>query len=1400
MRHLPKCVVICVAFMALPRCHAWDQPTQVEWQAGFSRVDVTPTEPVRMSGYGNRDRPSEGVDTPLYVRCIALQQQNDPQRSLLISIDSIGLTGALTRELADAIEERHGIPRQNVVFCSTHTHTGPHLSGQLTNIFSTPLTDEESAAADRYTTKLGEGLIQAVEDALANLAPATISCGGGEVDFAANRRALKNGSWSGFGVQADAPVDHTVNVLRVADSEGKVRGIVFNYACHCTTLTGSDYKINGDWAGYAASQLEATHDGAVALCTIGCGGDQNPNPRGSIELAQLHGRTLASEISRVIASELSEVDQPLQTRFDYAGLTFDLPTEEELRAQASGGKTAQSRRHAEHLLEILKRDHRLPATYPVPIQSWRFGDRLTMIFLGGEVVVDYAIRLKKVFDDSDLWVTAYANDVLGYIASERMRTEGGYEYDRSGVYYSLPGPWASGTEDFLVRRVKELVESRDRAKPLAPSDALKSFELTDGFEIELVASEPLVADPVNIAFDRNGRLWVVQMGDYPEGKNLGSVLTLTDENGDGVYDRSTEFLSGLAFPTGVFPWRDGVLISCAPDILFASDTDGDGKADEVGPIYTGFRLANPQHRINGFSYGLDHSLHLASGDNLGELESKITGEKVNASGHDVQIWPDDGRIAVTSGRTQYIRSRNDWGQWFGNDNSRPMYHFPIEDAYLDRNDALSSSNHAQQLFDPPVAPPIFALTQTSERFNDLFAAGRFTSACSAIVARSPKFDSEAGGDDVAFICEPVHNLVHRARLEPVGATFRATRLPSETKSEFLRSTDPWFRPARAMIGPNGDLYVVDMYRETIEHPEWIPDAWQAKLDLTAGSDRGRIYRIRPSKSATKSIQLDGKATLADWISRLESPYGTMRDMAQQALIESEHPKLREALTAFLETTRSPQAQVHALSILSVTGTPGAKYVGAALRSSHPGVVVTAIRIAAEQLQTVKDQRIVSSIFKIFDQMVQRGDPTINLALALAMGEFESPEAARVLGAIAVRPETDRWIARAIVSSASVHAEAIIPAFFEAMESDGHASPERLDLMTDLFRTVASRPGDVVTRFSKSIDEMEVPGAVRMQIASCLMRAIRSSNTQRDSLAGSFSVLYDQAKETVKDSKLSESHRCDALSLFGLGIGTEDSEIALLTSLVTPGSPAELQQRSVDCLVPAMDPSQCESLFDRWSEMSDSVRQHFVSRMLQNRKWTLRLFEALESDQIRVSDLTVAARQRLAHTGSRSMRVRAERLTRSGGSKEKRELVQTYLQAVGRDRDLSVGESLFQKHCAVCHVAKDDAPAVGASLVNLTDRTDLALLTAILDPNRAADPQYVSYLVRTEDDRVLAGTIESESGNSLTLAHADGKRTTIRRERIVEMKNSGLSLMPEGFESAMTPDQIGHLLGYLQQLR
>ena len=586
------------------------------YEFGFAKVDITPTQPQRLSGYGNRAAPFTGIDEHLWVRAMAIRRTGQ-DLSVLVSVESLGLPGALTKGIAARLEQKWGVPRSRFAVCFTHTHTAPFIEGAASNLFATPQTAAEDAVTHAYTQFVANQVVKAAGQAIDDLAPGALYFAQGKVSFAQNRRVLKDGKWVGFGVNPDGPVDHSLPVLKVVDGHGHVRGIVYDYACHCTTFGSAHNRVNGDWAGYASKYLEQAFDGAVALCTIGCGADMNP-PRDrlhALEFARKEGHEIADEVKRLFNRKMQAITAELTSSFGYAGLPVDRPSLDDLKKRLRSDRP-QERRHAETMLAVQERMGRLPETYPAPIQVWRFDDQLVMVFLGGEVVVDYALRIKKEMQGVNTWVAAYANDLFGYVASERVRREGGYEVDSSMIYYNQPGPWMRGTEEVLMRRLHELLDTQRKEGPYAPRQALKLFHLADGYAIELVAAEPLVKDPINLAFGPDGRLWVVEMGDYPlgedgHGKPGGHIRCLTDTDGDGRYDASTLFLDGLSYPTGVWPWRHGVLVSDAPDIFYAEDTDGDGKADRREALYRGFELANPQHRINGFNYGLDNWLYLA---------------------------------------------------------------------------------------------------------------------------------------------------------------------------------------------------------------------------------------------------------------------------------------------------------------------------------------------------------------------------------------------------------------------------------------------------------------------------------------------------------------------------------------------------------------------------------------------------------------------------------------------------------------------------------------------------------------------------------------------------------------------------------------------------------------------
>ncbi len=1401
-----NCMTLCVAALVFSadRLHANEKPAS--WLAGFAKIDVTPNEPIRMAGYGNRDRPSESIDTPLFVRAIALRNQTLPIH-LIFSVDTIGLPGDMTSALAEQIEKKHGLPRSQIVFCSTHTHCGPDLASELSNIFAKALAPEEVTIGLRYRDLLSKAILEGADKAIEDLAPAKLAFAQGSVGFAANRRVLKDGRWSNFGVQPDGPVDHSVPVLRITDEKGALRGAIFNYACHCTTLGGDHFGINSEWAGYATNHIEATHKGSVALCTIGCGADANPLPRGKIEFVQQHGLSLATEVLRLLDSPMTAIDQSVSSTFGYAGLSFDLPTAEELVKLAEHA-TPQIRRKAVHLQSVLKEHGRLPATYPVPIQSWKFGDQLTMVFLGGEVVVDYAIRLKKELNSPSLWVTAYANDVMGYVCSERMRREGGYEFDTSSVYYNLPGPWSTGTEELFIKRIKEVTADRGRTAALAADAALKSIQVADGLEIQLVASEPLVMDPINIAFGPDGKLWVVEMGDYPSGTNdpsaAGRVKYLSDTDGDGTFDHATTFLDELAYPTGVHPWKDGVIVSCAPDIFFARDTDGDGRADEKETWYTGFPLANPQHRINGFTYGLDNSLHLASGDNLGELKSIRTGETVNASGRDVQIWPATGAIGTTSGRTQYVRSRNDWGEWFGNDNSRPMYHYPIEDRYLKRNSAVKYSGNMQFLFDPPSAPPVFPRSETVDRFNDLFAANRFTSACSAMILRSSALGKPFR--DAAFICEPVHNLVHMSQLSQSNSSYQAIRRPEESKSEFLTSTDTWFRPTRIAEGPDGMLWLVDMYRDVIEHPEWIPESWQKQLNLRAGSDKGRIYRILPKnasetqrKPASALPRLD-KSSTEELARSLESDSGTMRDLTQQLLLDRDDAKSDDAKTTvqkleqLVRSSDSPQARLHAIWSLEAMQGLSDAMLEKALQDNHFGVVRAAILICERRLEGS------NAFLDSLKQLTAHPDPRVQLQLALTLGESKSPEAGKILSGLVSAALQSPWIARALISSATSHSKELISACLTELQSKPAKSNNQpaIALISDLLATAQSNATDVEQHLTKAMLAAQDDSDWIVPLTIAWVRSpSRTKNESDSSLKSAIQNVYNRALATVESDDSDESARCMAIGLLGTGLGKDDHEKTILSNLLSPKVPLKVQLAAVESLGRFSGDARFNLVFSKWPTLSQNVRNVVMNEFIRARGGPEAILAAIESKTVSPGDLSPAIRQQLQSTGSQSNRAKVNRVLGIDASVDRSELVSKYLAADIQAVNVENGQMLFNRLCSACHLPTEQGQMAGPNLSNLTDKSPRALIEAILNPNRAVDLQYRSYVVLLENGEIRNGTIAEEIGDSITLVQADGKRVAIARREIDEIRNTGLSLMPEGMQAELTPQGMADVIDYIQ---
>lgn len=436
MRDLTCALLLAGAVAAAPR---------PEWKAGVATASITPREPIWMAGYGARKKPSEGVRQDIHVKALALQDAGGI--SVVITADILGFTRDMAATAASRFLKQYGVKRERLVLSASHTHSAPVTGQMLRPAYDMP--PEQNAVIDRYTEDLLRQVVKVGGEAIANLQPASLSFGQGLAGFGVNRRrvALRN---------LPGPVDQDVPVLAVRRGDGKLMAILFGYSCHNTSL--SDYKISGDYAGYAQRDLEAMYPGATALFVAGCGADINPLPRqqSNDELTAMYGKILATAVDLALKGRMGVVAGPLAPAFGTVDLPFHVrPSRAELEARAKGSDAARQR-HAKHLLAVMDRDGKLPDSYPYPVQVWKFGKDLTWIVLGGEVVVDYALRLKAQYGWNTTWVTAYSNDVFAYIPSLRVLKEGGYEGGGAMIPYGQPGAFGAAVEELVVEKISDL--------------------------------------------------------------------------------------------------------------------------------------------------------------------------------------------------------------------------------------------------------------------------------------------------------------------------------------------------------------------------------------------------------------------------------------------------------------------------------------------------------------------------------------------------------------------------------------------------------------------------------------------------------------------------------------------------------------------------------------------------------------------------------------------------------------------------------------------------------------------------------------------------------------------------------------------------------------------------------
>jgi putative membrane-bound dehydrogenase-like protein len=944
--------------------------------------------------------------------------------------------------------------------------------------------------------------------------------------------------------------------------------------------------------------------------------------------------------------------------------------------------------------------------------------------------------------------------------------------------------------------------------PQTPEASLQAIEVRPGFAVELVAAEPLVRDPVAFEWDAAGRLWVAEMADYPvgidgQGSPGGRINILEDTDGDGRFDKSTIFLDGVSFPSGVLPYKQGVLVTAAPEILHAADTNGDGRADQQTTLYAGFGEGNQQHRVNGFTWGLDNWIHCANGDSGGQIRSLKTGRTVNIRRSDLRIRPHTGDIETELGSTQFGRSRDDWGNWFGNNNSNPMWHYVLDDRYLRRNPHAVTPAGRRQVSTAPGPSRCYPISRPEARYNDLHMAGRFTSACSAIIYRDDSFGPDYLGN--FFVSEPVHNLVHREIMSPDGVTFTSRRANDEQESEFLASRDNWFRPTMLKTGPDGALYIADMYRKVIEHTQYIPVELQKGLDVRAGEDRGRIYRVVPVGKPLRRTPLLGGLASVELAGMLDSANAWQRDTVQRMLVERQDRSAVKPLRALLSGASLPQTRLQALCTLDGLGVLKAGDVESALDDTHAEVRRHAVRLSEPLLNSV-----VSVRRKVLS-LIEDKDPRLQLQEAYSLGAWDDPHSGVLLAKLALRDSENRYLTAAVISSLNQTNIAKCLETVLADQSDRNAYRKLVRKLLSLAAALGDEAAlqmvfSHLTRPETDSDQIAVMLADFSKVLDVLARDGRPlaklAATADEAMKQQLSLIEERiqaARELIVDEEQEYELRTAAVGLLARQPKRQSEDIAALVELLVPRNSRQLQSAVIDRLAQVDAPQIGGLLLSRWKTLGPRRRTQVLDTLIGRQRWTHALLHAVEHGNIARLEIDAVHRQQLLGHRTAEIREHAEKALAGLIDANRQRVLDDYQESLSRNGDTARGKQVFAKQCANCHKLEGVGHEVGPDLASLKDKSPESLLIALFDPNRNVESKYISYVAVTDAGRTFSGILSNETSSSITLLAAKGERVSLLRTELDVLSSTSKSAMPEGLEKELTSQQVADVTAYVRHV-
>lgn len=974
--------------------------------------------------------------------------------------------------------------------------------------------------------------------------------------------------------------------------------------------------------------------------------------------------------------------------------------------------------------------------------------------------------------------------------------------------------------------------------PLSPGQALQTFRIAEGFRIELFAAEPHVVDPVEMVFDESGGVYVAELLDNPDdppegGAPLSRIKHLEDTDGDGRIDTHTVFADRLLAVEGIAPWKGGLIATAAPDILYLKDLDGDRKADVREVLYTGFALANVERRLSNPRFGMDNWFYVVNNSYPGEVVSpqRPDDPPVSVRSREFRFHALRGLAETSTGGAQFGQTYNQWGHWFISHNTVHLRHTVIPPGYLDRNPFLPVESTAQDISDhgrpaaavfPISKPQQWRIDRTRARQAryDQTQPGRverlegfFTASSGATVYLGDAFPEEFAGR--VFVGEGAGNLVHCDVVAPAGPTYTAARWPAA--SDFLASTDPWFRPVNFSNAPDGNLYVVDYYRQYLEHPMSIPDPVKRRLamDFRAGDTMGRIYRIVPDGPQVRGAPaVDLAAARAEeLVALIEHSNGWHRRTAHRLLVERQDVSVVPQLQAVAQESPRPNARLHALWILEGLDSLDAATVDGALTDESPVVREHAIRLAETYLPQLEPKILAAT---------EDESPRVALQAALSAGGLA--RSGRVIEAVAkvlVRYPEDPWFRLAALSARPEFAAPVLDQLVTGSGFFDSSSDGKRALLRDFARTIAAgrRPTEL-DRMSGWLDtelrKVEWKVSVLRGMADGLdMR--KGSRLTGTGTSRMLELLLSDRSADVREAAAAIARHFDLgsrlqqaladsaddgvpvprrlLAVRVLQGGHYEQVAGILKAVLSAAGDPDLRTAAAASLASFADPDVSRALLAPWSTYAPSTRDAVSELLIRRRDLALELASALADGRVKEPEIAAVTRIRLANHPDEEIRGRLSGLLRTRAS-GRDEAVQDHLGVIDLVGEPDRGKIAFERECANCHLRRGSRGRIGPDLSGVSNRSREMLLTSILDPSRSIEDRYRNYLVETSGGHFHDGLLVAETAALVTL-RGEAEDVSVMKDDIVDMRVSEVSLMPEGLEDALTDQELADVIAYLR---